>query len=150
MLAFLDSPIQLAVLLVVVLVIFGPEKMKDIGKQLGRAMREIRRTGADFTNAMNVDDTQHHSDYEPPRYDNYSSSSYDSSSNDSWQSIESAAAPEPPVGDFAASAMADTSQDYGVGVEAPPAAAAAPADPVYGVLAPPDQSVPRSGESTGS
>src|SRR5438067_1985446 len=72
MLAFIDSPIQIAVVMIVVLLVFGPEKMKDIGKQLGRAIREVRRAGSDFRNTLEGDDTKYDADYKSPsHYDNY-------------------------------------------------------------------------------
>src|SRR5436190_12671402 len=71
MLAFIDSPIQIAVVMIVVLLVFGPEKMKDIGKQLGRAIREVRRAGSDFRNTLEGDDTRYDAEYKPPHYDNY-------------------------------------------------------------------------------
>src|SRR3954466_16298229 len=71
MLAFIDSPIQIAVVMIVVLLVFGPEKMKDIGKQLGRAIREVRRAGSDFRNPIEGEDNRYESDYKPTSYDSY-------------------------------------------------------------------------------
>src|SRR3954462_3450606 len=73
MLAFIDSPVQIAVVMIVVLLVFGPEKMKDIGKQLGRAIREVRRAGTDFRNTLEGDDTRYDAEYKPPHYDSYNS-----------------------------------------------------------------------------
>lgn len=170
MLAFLDSPIQLAVVMVVVLIVFGPEKMKDIGKQLGRAIREIRRAGTDFKNTLEIDENHYQNDYNPPKYDSYGNS-YDASTNYSTSSIPEedvhpaieakAETPEEPHrGDFAAAALSDSSDDYAVSLApaSPPATSqASPASgdgvpaspmPVYGVLATPEQSVPREKSTT--
>src|SRR5215510_9450388 len=70
MLAFLDSPIQLLVLGVIILLLFGPQKLPEIAKELGRALREIRRAGEDLKNTINLDD-RHDAHYSPPRYDSY-------------------------------------------------------------------------------
>jgi sec-independent protein translocase protein TatA len=36
------SPIELIIILVVVLVIFGPKRLPDLGRSLGRGMREFK------------------------------------------------------------------------------------------------------------
>ena len=158
MLAFLDSPIQLAVVMVVVLIVFGPEKMKDIGKQLGRAIREIRRAGTDFKNTLEIDENHYQNDYNPPKYDSYGNS-YDASSNYPTSTIPEAdvhpaleakteANEEPQRGDFAAAALSDSSDEYGASHAPSPPAASTPSEPVYGVLATPEQSVPREKSAT--
>src|ERR1051326_2542245 len=157
MYAFIDSPVQIAVVMIVVLLVFGPEKMKDIGKQLGRAIREVRRAGTDFRNTLEGDDTRYDADYRSPSYDSYNPSSDTTTDYNSHYSMPAgsevdfsqAQIPAAPVesehrGDFAAAAFGDTSEvpiDY----SAPPTAAepAAPSAPIYGVLATPEQTVPR-------
>ena len=127
MLAFIDSPIQLMVLLVILLILFGPQKLPEIGQQLGRAIRDLKRATSDFQNSMHLDD-HYDSSYQPPHYDSYGNL-HDSGVNSSlpeeqaWHpdSAESKAVaalsePEPPRGDFAAAALADMSSDYGVGL----------------------------------
>jgi TatA/E family protein of Tat protein translocase len=136
MLAFLDSPIQLLVVGVIILLLFGPQKLPEIANQLGRALREIRRAGDDLKNTINLDD-RHDSHVNPPRYDSYGNTynDYGSASSeprlpsvpaeDVWQpptpETKAMAATEPPRGDFAASAFADSNDDYGV--TTPPATA---------------------------
>ena len=41
-LAFLGSPADIAIILVLALIVFGPKRLPEIGKQLGQAMRELR------------------------------------------------------------------------------------------------------------
>jgi TatA/E family protein of Tat protein translocase len=48
------GPEKLLVVLVVVLLVFGPEKLPEVGRQIGRAMREFRKF-QDFMN-QNVRD----------------------------------------------------------------------------------------------
>jgi TatA/E family protein of Tat protein translocase len=131
MLAFLDSPVQLMVLMVVVLIVFGPQKLPEIGQQIGRALRELRRTTSELTSSFTADD-HHDPSYDPPRYDSYGNRyndySYSQTSaipeEPAWESpsLESQTqmaltAPEPPRGDFASAALADAAEDYGVGLE---------------------------------
>ena len=160
MLAFIDSPVQIAVVMIVVLLVFGPEKMKDIGKQLGRALREVRRAGTDFRNTLDGDDNRHDADYKPPHYDSYGNSTDTSTDYSAHYNLPSvpeedlhpaAITAGPSVsepehrGDFAAAALGDSSE-YPIDYSATPAAAtsaASPPAPVYGVLATPEQSVPR-------
>ncbi len=155
MLAFIDSPIQLVVVLLVLLIVFGPQKLPELGMQLGRALRELKRTTQELTNSMSLDD--HHNTYDPPRYDNTYNNSYnnpyDNSStssayeeNNTWSESQSETSnppaltsAEPPRGDFAAAAFADTS-DYTTG--APPPAESGNAS-VYGVMPTPQGTVPR-------
>ena len=60
----LDIGIQeLLVVMVLALLIFGPDKLPELGKRLGRAMREFRRASDEFRSTVeqnlqiNVDDT---------------------------------------------------------------------------------------------
>jgi len=145
--------------MIVVLIVFGPEKMKDIGKQMGRAIREIRRAGNDFKSTLEGEDNHYHNDYNPPKYDSYGNT-YDSSSytppsipeEDVHPAITAAppAQEETPRGDFAAAALSDSSEEYGVApAPTPPAVPSSAASaPVYGVLTTPEQSVPREKSTT--
>ncbi|HEV2472872.1 MAG TPA: twin-arginine translocase TatA/TatE family subunit, partial [Chthonomonadales bacterium] len=111
MLAFIDNPVGIIVLLVVVLVVFGPQKLPEIGQQLGKALRELRRTTQDFTDAIKLDD-HYDSGYDTSRYDSYRSSyeqaqSAPTGSDPSQPRIEP---PRPddsmaPRGDYAAAAL---------------------------------------------
>lgn len=45
------SPADIAIIFVVALVVFGPKKLPEIGKQVGQAMREFRKIADEFTGA---------------------------------------------------------------------------------------------------
>jgi|SRR5579884_18690 TatA/E family protein of Tat protein translocase len=150
MLAFIDSPIQLMVVLVVLLILFGPQKLPEIGQQLGRALRELKRTTSEFTNALHLDDP-YDTTYTPPRYGDYGHSS--TVEEDAWRSETQAqaalSAPETPRGDFAAAALADASADYGVGLgpsasEAGSTSHSTPVSPRETSPRPAEGTVPRS------
>ena len=64
------------IILVIALLVFGPQKLPDIGRQLGQAMRELRKMSGDMQRALDLDG---HSNY-----DYYGSSSYDSASSYSY------------------------------------------------------------------
>jgi sec-independent protein translocase protein TatA len=50
--AFLTgSPADIAIIMVVALLLFGPKKLPEIGKQLGQAMREFRKMTEELTGA---------------------------------------------------------------------------------------------------
>ncbi|HMJ97216.1 MAG TPA: twin-arginine translocase TatA/TatE family subunit, partial [Thermoleophilaceae bacterium] len=36
------SPVELIIILVVVLIVFGPKRLPDLGRSLGRGMREFK------------------------------------------------------------------------------------------------------------
>jgi len=136
MLAFLDSPVQLIIAAVVILIVFGPQKLPEIAGQVGRALRELKRTTSDLQDSFNIDTTDHHrydDHYTPPSYDSYGNpapaiESHTSTvpETDVWQPANASSntptalsAAEPVRGDFAASALADTGSDYGVGLSSP-------------------------------
>lgn len=128
MLLFIDNPVGLIIFLMLVLILFGPQKVPEMAGQLGRAIRELKRATSDFTNAMHGEDT--HTSYDPPRYDQHSSSGYVShtpdphsyetntvgGSHDGWRAdapeyksqaaIASGTSSAAVVGDHAASAFA--------------------------------------------
>ena len=74
--AFLSTQ-TLIIVLVVALIVFGPQKLPDIGRQLGSAMRELRKMSGDMQRALDID--THTSSY-----DYYGSSRYDSASSYSY------------------------------------------------------------------
>ena len=124
-LAFLENPVALVLVGAMALILFGPDKMKEIAMQLGKAIRDVRKMGTDFKNTLDGDDSHENvykSDYTPAQYDSYGNRIEDGTSNYSayLPEIEASKSPEttitadPPRGDFAASAFADTSNEYGV------------------------------------
>ena len=128
MLAFIDSPVQLIVAAVVILVVFGPQKLPEIAGQIGRALRELKRTTGDLQDSFNLDHHRYDQHYDPPHYDSYGNptASTDAASpsvpeSDVWQPATpetktiAASSTEPVHGDFAASALSDGSGDYGYG-----------------------------------
>lgn len=116
MLAFL-GPVQITFLLLVLLIIFGPQKLPEIGMQLGRALRELRRAGQELSNSFSLDDYDRPYEpprYDPPRYDGYTSgysgdSAYQAGTTDGPRPLPG---PEPPRGDAAAAALADPGPEY--------------------------------------
>ena len=53
--AFLGTQ-EIVVVLVIALIVFGPQKLPEIGRQIGSAMRELRKMSGDVQNAFNLDD----------------------------------------------------------------------------------------------
>jgi sec-independent protein translocase protein TatA len=47
---------ELLVIAVLVLLLFGPDKLPELARQVGRAMREVRKITDDFKNQINLDD----------------------------------------------------------------------------------------------
>jgi len=45
-------PVYLAVLLVIVLIIFGPGRLPELGGAVGKAMREFRKATSELTNEV--------------------------------------------------------------------------------------------------
>ena len=59
------SPPDIAIILVVALIIFGPKKLPEVGKQLGQAMRELRKVTDELTGAMHSVSSEVESVYKP-------------------------------------------------------------------------------------
>ena len=49
------GPMELVILLVVILIVFGPGKLPDIGKAVGKGIREFRRASTDLEDAVRTD-----------------------------------------------------------------------------------------------
>lgn len=43
MLAILDTPVQLIIVMMIIVIVFGQERMKWVGIQLARMLEDIRR-----------------------------------------------------------------------------------------------------------
>lgn len=59
------SPADIAIILVVALIIFGPKKLPEMGKQLGQALRELRKVTDDLTGAVHSVHSEVESVYKP-------------------------------------------------------------------------------------
>ena len=64
-LAFGFSPPDIAIILVLALIVFGPKKLPEIGKQLGQAMREMRKVTDELTGAVHSVQQEVESVYKP-------------------------------------------------------------------------------------
>ena len=157
MLAFLDSPIQLLIGAIVILVVFGPQKLPEIAGQLGRALRELKRTTSELQESLTLDTNKYDDHYTPTNYDSYGNPSHYSEAYQSGTAsvsesdvthqalAASSSTPEPIHGDFAASALSDAGADYGVGTaETSPEASVAPVTIPEVVARPASGSVARS------
>src|SRR5258708_5826818 len=75
--AFLDlNPVHIGIVLLLALLLFGPNKRPEMGQQLGRALRELKKAGSDLTDSFKLDHEPEHKpyDYGYPPYDDQSSS----------------------------------------------------------------------------
>ena len=50
----LFQPLHLIIILVIVLIIFGPSKLPELGKGLGKSIREFKKAMADTSKEINV------------------------------------------------------------------------------------------------
>lgn len=46
------GPIELVVILILALIVFGPNKLPEIARSLGKALTELRRTSQEVTNTV--------------------------------------------------------------------------------------------------
>jgi sec-independent protein translocase protein TatA len=61
-LAEIFAPMQIIVVLVLALILFGPNKLPELGKQLGSAIRDLNKAKNDLLKQVNLD---HEPDHEP-------------------------------------------------------------------------------------
>jgi sec-independent protein translocase protein TatA len=59
------SPADIGIILVLALIIFGPKRLPEIGKQLGQAMREMRKVTDELSGAMHSVSSEVESVYKP-------------------------------------------------------------------------------------
>ena len=146
MLGFIESPIALIALFLIILICFGPQKVPEIANQIGRALGEFKRATSSFQQSMRVD--EYDSSYRPTNYDSYGNpTDFTSTSSvpdeDITHHLTLEAAPEPPRGDFAASALADSDNEYTYGISSPSGGAkVVTSDP------PPAAVIPKAADST--
>jgi TatA/E family protein of Tat protein translocase len=99
--AFITSGPDMLIILVIALIVFGPKKLPEIGKQIGMALRELNKVRGDVQRAFDLDELTHYdttSQYHPAPY----GATYPAT--DSLPAVETAAiAPSDatPVGDHA-------------------------------------------------
>jgi TatA/E family protein of Tat protein translocase len=70
------APMQIMMVLVIALIVFGPKRLPDLGKSLGSALRELNKAKNDMMKTFTLD---HEPEHEPYKYDQYSSDNYSSS-----------------------------------------------------------------------
>ena len=64
-LAFGFSPPDIAIILVLALIVFGPKKLPEVGKQLGQALKEMRKITDELTGAVHSVNSEVESVYKP-------------------------------------------------------------------------------------
>ena len=57
------GPMEILVILVVALIVFGPKKLPEIGKSIGKGMREFKKASSEVMSTLEADD-----DYDTPRH----------------------------------------------------------------------------------
>ena len=66
--AYLGMP-QIVIILVIALLIFGPQKVPDLARQIGGALRDLKKMSNDVQSAFDLDDHHSYDRYEPPTYE---------------------------------------------------------------------------------
>lgn len=75
-LGMFDSPIQIVIVLIIALVVFGPNRLPEIGRQIGSALRELRKAAGEVSRSLNGEDepapnSQSYTDYDYSRSTSY-------------------------------------------------------------------------------
>ena len=59
------GPLEFGIFFVLVLVVVGPDRLPTFMRTIGKALREIRRAGSDFRDAVGMDDMMRDADVRP-------------------------------------------------------------------------------------
>ena len=139
MLCFLfPSGSEIVVILVIALLVFGPQKLPEIGRQIGSAMRELRKMTGDVQRAFDLDDYRYDNPYSPSDYraPESSTSAYipepsviSESDTASGEGAQHAIAYQPPTDAVAWSAPQNLSADADNYVQGPSVTAPEPPGP---------------------
>ena len=79
------APMQIMVVLVFALLLFGPKRLPELGKQLGTALRDLNKAKGELMKHMSLD---HEPDHEPANYTYPSDQSYTPSYMDNVQNVD--------------------------------------------------------------
>ncbi len=60
---------QIVIILVIALLIFGPQKVPELGRQIGGALRDLKKMSNEVQSAFDLDDHPSYDRYEPPTYE---------------------------------------------------------------------------------
>lgn len=61
------GPWELILILAIALIIFGPGKLPEVGKALGRGLREFRGAAKDITDQVNIEASSQETKEEPKK-----------------------------------------------------------------------------------
>ena len=65
------GPMELIIILVLALIVFGPQRLPEIGRTVGKSLREVRKASSDLRQEFEADlDDDMWSGPEPPRVPN--------------------------------------------------------------------------------
>ena len=122
------SPMHLGLVLVIALLVFGPKKLPEIGRELGQAIREFKKASREVMESFHAaaEDRPHSS----PAYDSYQPAVY-----------EEASYPHEPAG---AAPAPDTSAPVGEGPSMPSGPPAGTVDRAAHALAQPAETAAAS------
>lgn len=61
---------ELFVILLVVLLLFGPDKLPELARNIGKGVREVKKMTSEFQRNMNLHDDDYRDDYKNEHKDN--------------------------------------------------------------------------------
>lgn len=60
---------NIVIILVIALLIFGPQKVPELARQIGGALRDLKKMSNEVQSAFDLDDHSSYDRYEPPTYE---------------------------------------------------------------------------------
>ncbi len=136
------GPAEILVILVVALIVLGPNKLPQAGRQLGKALSEVRRWTTDMKSEIKtVVDFEERPSYSSPEYPSSPTSSTTVTADPQPLTVAAVAAepePAPPASEVDAESDSAVSADPAFSVAAEPNAAAMVEPPAAEDTSPPE------------
>ena len=98
---------EMILILAIALIVIGPQKLPDLAKSLGRAMREFKKATNEFKETISIDD-----DFKDAKH------SFDSLNQDIRQNLSTSGSDKEPVGSEKSEKEADASDESKEGAAA--------------------------------
>lgn len=63
----IPGPAELAVIFLVALIVFGPKKLPEIGRSIGKGIREFKKASREIADSFNLDEDNSKEVYQPKK-----------------------------------------------------------------------------------
>lgn len=61
------GPTEVVVIFIIALIVFGPKKLPEIGRSIGKGMREFKKASREIVDSFNLDEDNDKEEYQPKK-----------------------------------------------------------------------------------